>query len=305
MGIAVIGSSFVDIKGLPLAPYIPAGRNMGRVETVHGGVCRNVAEDIANMGLHPSFISLVDESGTGQDVIDRLKNAGCDVSHVKKCPQGMGTWLAVFDNSGDVVASISSRPDLMPLMRVLEEEGDAIFSRSDSVVIEIDMDEAMVLKVIALARKWNIQVYAVVSNMSIALERRKLMSEMGCVVCNLQEAGILFSESMTHLLADEVDNILVDRIRAVGLQRMVVTMGGDGSVWAEADGRHGMVPALSVDVKDTTGAGDSFFAGIAAGLTYGKTLAQACVIGTRLAAAVITTTENVCPSFRPEEFGFN
>ena len=193
MGIAAIGASFVDIKGMPLAPYIPAGRNVGRVEIVHGGVCRNVAEDIAHMGLRPSFISLVDESGTGQDVIDRLSRAGCDVTYIKKCPQGMGTWLAVFDNSGDVVASISSRPDLLPLMKVLREDGDRIFSQADSVVIEIDMDESMVREVLALAEKWDRQVYAVVSNMSIAMERRGLMGSMGCVVCNLQEAGILFS----------------------------------------------------------------------------------------------------------------
>ena len=42
--------------------------------------------------------------------------------------------------------------------------------------------------------------------------------------------------------------------------------------------------------------------GVAIGLTYGKTLGESCVIGTRLAASVIATKENVCPRFRPEEF---
>jgi len=64
-------------------------------------------------------------------------------------------------------------------------------------------------------------------------------------------------------------------------------------------------PAKKVDVIDTTGAGDSFLAGVAIGLTYGKTLAQACEIGTRLAASVICTSENVCPRFLPSEFGLN
>ena len=41
MGIVVIGAVFVDIKGYPLSTYIPGGRNAGRVEQVHGGVCRN------------------------------------------------------------------------------------------------------------------------------------------------------------------------------------------------------------------------------------------------------------------------
>ena len=46
-----------------------------------------------------------------------------------------------------------------------------------------------------------------------------------------------------------------------------------------------------MDVKDTTGAGDAFFAGVTIGLTYGKTMAEACEIGTRLAASVICTSE--------------
>ena len=48
MGIVVIGAVFVDIKGYPESSYIPAGRNVGRVEQIHGGVGRNVAEDVAN-----------------------------------------------------------------------------------------------------------------------------------------------------------------------------------------------------------------------------------------------------------------
>ena len=60
MGIVVIGAVFVDIKGYPDHTYIPAGRNAGRVERVHGGVGRNVVEDIANCELRPTFISLVD-----------------------------------------------------------------------------------------------------------------------------------------------------------------------------------------------------------------------------------------------------
>ena len=59
MGIVVIGAVFVDIKGYPLSTYIPGGRNAGRIEQVHGGVSRNVVEDIANVELRPTFVGLV------------------------------------------------------------------------------------------------------------------------------------------------------------------------------------------------------------------------------------------------------
>ena len=42
MGIVVIGAAFVDIKGFPKDNYIANGRNVGRIEYVHGGVARNV-----------------------------------------------------------------------------------------------------------------------------------------------------------------------------------------------------------------------------------------------------------------------
>ena len=61
MGIVVIGAVFVDIKGYPEANFIPTGRNAGWVDRVHGGVGRNVVEDIANCELRPTFVSLVDE----------------------------------------------------------------------------------------------------------------------------------------------------------------------------------------------------------------------------------------------------
>ena len=48
MGIVVLGAVFVDIKGYPSDVYIPGGRNAGRVEQMHGGVSRNIVEDIAN-----------------------------------------------------------------------------------------------------------------------------------------------------------------------------------------------------------------------------------------------------------------
>ena len=84
--------------------------------------------------------------------------------------------------------------------------------------------------------------------------------------------------------------------------------GGIGAltaVFATLDGEEGYCPAKKVDVKDTTGAGDAFFAGTVIGQTYGKTMMESCEIGTRLAASVITTGENVCPRYLPSEFGLD
>ena len=305
MGIVVIGAVFVDVKGYPDHTYIPAGRNAGRVERVHGGVGRNVAEDIANCELRPTFVSLVDDSGDGVDVIHKLKNHRVNTDYIWKTRNGMGTWLAVFDNEGDVVASISKRPDLLPILDILEKHGDEIFANADSIIMELDIDKEIIKRVLKLAKQHEKKVYSVVGNMSIALERRDFLKSIDCFVCNIQEAGILFYDDYSERTPEEMVSILSDRVIAAQIPGMIVTMGGEGAVYADINGESGHCPARKVAVNDTTGAGDAFCAGVAIGLTYGKTMLEACNIGSLLAASVIVTSENVCPRFLPRELGLD
>ena len=305
MGIVVIGAVFVDIKGYPESVFTPKGRNVGKVEQIHGGVGRNIAEDIANCELRPTFVSLVDRSGTGEDVVNKLRNHRVNTDFIRRTRDGMGTWLAVFDNDGDVCASISKRPNLLPIADILEEQGDEIFAEADSVIIEIDMDKEIVKKTFALAKKHNKKVISAVANMSIALERRDFLKSIDCFVCNIQEAGILFSDDYTDRTADEMIQLLSDKVRAAKIPSMIVTMGGDGAVYADIHGNKGFCPARRVKVRDTTGAGDAFCAGVAIGLTYGKDLKESCEIGAHLAASVIVTSDNVCPRFLPRELGLD
>ena len=153
MGILVIGATFVDIKGFPQDIYLPQGRNVGDVEYVHGGVARNVVEDIANVELTPTFLGIVDDTPLGTDVLQKLKRHKVNTEYMLTLPDGMGTWLAIFDNNGDIAGSISKRPNLMPLLDLLEEKGDEIFEKCDSIILEIDIDVPIVKKVIELSCK--------------------------------------------------------------------------------------------------------------------------------------------------------
>lgn len=289
MGIVVLGAVFVDIKGYPQDVYIPGGRNAGRIEQVPGGVSRNVVEDIANVELRPTFVSLVDDTGLGEDVVRQLRNHKVNTDYMLRTSDGMGTWLAVFNNDGDVCAAISKRPDLRPLIALLDEKGDEIFRDADSIALELDMDKEIVKRVFAYAQKYHKSVYAVVSNMTIAVERRDFLQQTDCFVCNRQEAGILFVEDFEDKTVEQMQQILLQKVKSANIPRMIVTLGDVGAVYATADGESGFCPAQPVHVRDTTGAGDAFFAGITIGLTYGKGMQDACAIGTRLAAATICT----------------
>ena len=305
MAIVVVGNVFVDIKGFPDNKYIPAGRNSGRVEMVHGGVGRNVVEDIANLELRPRFVSMVDDSSQGKEVVEKLKNHKIDTRFVISAPDSMGMWLAVFDSNGDVVAAISKRPDMTPMVKLLEEKGDEIFADADSIVVEIDMDKDIIKQVFKFAQKYNKPVYAVVANIGIASQRRDFFQQIDCFVCNEQEAGILFVDDFEGLSPEELCDKIAIKVKGARIPSMIVTMGSKGSVYADINGNKGICPAKKSEVLDTTGAGDAFCAGVAAGLTYKKSILESMEIGTTLASSVITMLENVCPRFLPSELGID
>lgn len=305
MSILVMGATFLDIKGFPEDQYIPNGRNVGRIEYIHGGVARNVVEDIANVELKPTYVGIVDNTPMGDAVVEKLKNHKVNTDYVLSRPDGMGTWLAVFDNNGDVAGSISKRPNMLPLVDLLEEKGDKIFASASSAVLEIDLNKEIIKKTIELAERHNTKLYGVVSNMSIAAQRRDFLQKFDCFICNLQEVGIFFADDYQSCTPEELEKILSSKVQNAQIPSIVVTMGSKGCVWADMKGNSGVCPARNVQVKDTTGAGDAFCAGVTIGLTYGKTLAESVEIGTTLAASVITSSENVCPRFLPQELGLN
>ena len=221
MSIVVMGATFVDIKGFPVDAYIPTGRNVGYIEYVHGGVSRNVVEDIANLELRPTFLGIVDESPLGVDVIKKLKDHKVNTEYMLTRPEGMGTWLAVFDNNGDVAGSISVRPDMMPLVEVLEEKGDEIFAKASSVVMEVDLEKEIVKRTLDLCEKYNVPAYGVVSNMSIAAERRDFLQRFDCFICNQGEAGLLFLDDYNDKTPREMAEILAVKVKAANIKSMV------------------------------------------------------------------------------------
>ncbi len=69
---------------------------------------------------------------------------------------------------------------------------------------------------------------------------------------------------------------------------MVVQAGNEGNILVWRDGEH-WLPRIHVESIDATGAGDAFAAAIAFGLSQGKSLVEAAILGN--AAAALSTTK--------------
>ena len=223
MNIVTIGTTYVDIKGYPHMHFVPTGRNVGDIKYFHGGVARNVAEDVAALGENSIFVSLTDESGVALDVVKHLQAVNVNTEFIKAVPDGMGTWMAIFDNTGDLAASISKRPRLEAMCEILQEQGKAIFSKADAVLLEMDIDEIIVAKAMEMAEVFKVPVYGVISNIHIAMERMAYIKKTACFICNRQEAGILFNANIDGVTPEGMLDLLGKNLLATGMQAMVTS----------------------------------------------------------------------------------
>lgn len=291
----VIGAIFVDVKGFAFGNYLPEGTNLGDVQVVAGGVCRNVAENLAHLGQRVRFMSMVDDTALGRDVLEDLRELGVDTAHTLTAHRGMGLWLAILDDHGDLRGSISRQPDFTALENYIDEAGEAILKDCDGIVLGYDTTDAITGKVIQLAERHQVPLYGLVGNMGVILRHPEYLKRSACFICNENEAGRLFNQSLEKLDAEEVLTNLVRESRRLGIPAMVITLGSQGCVYVDhMSGEFGRCPAQSVNMVDSTGAGDAFFTGVVAALTRKLPLSQAVRVGTRLAAKTLQVSGACC-----------
>lgn len=293
-GTLVIGFVFVDIKGFPLEKYNVRGRNLGSVSFIHGGVSRNVAENIAGCGAPVTFASLTEDSALGNDVVKRLNLRGVDTSAMRTVENaGIGQWMVILDERGDVAGEISCPPSVDALIDLMRERGDELVCACDNIVLEIDCSPELDELVLGLAKKYGKHVYTVVGNMSVILSHREFLAALDCFICNEVEAGLLFGEDLSTHTPDEMLGVLAENIASIGCNSMVVTMGSKGAVYYDTkSGEGGYAHALPTKLVDSTGAGDAFLSGTVVGLSKGMPLSKAVKVGTLLASRTIQTAES-------------
>lgn len=300
-GTVVFGSVFVDIKGFPFNKYLPTGRNVGDVKIVHGGVCRNVAENLANVGEQVSLVTMFEGNGIGEEVRRRLAARGVDLKYALTAEAGMGMWLAVMNERGDLAGSISRQPDFSSLENLVEDRGEEIIRECDNIVLEIDMRASIAERVLALAEQYRKDVYVVVGNLSVILKHPEYLAKVKMFIMNEIEAGCLFEREVERTNPAAVLELTRTEALKRGIREIVVTLGDQGAVYFDAQtGESGHIPAEPAQLVDSSGAGDAFFSGTVAARTQGLSLGKAARLGAILASLTIQTEESTCP--RMENF---
>ena len=298
--VAVIGTVFVDCKGFSHHTFDPAGRNLGQVKFFHGGVGRNVAENLANLNIPVIFASTVDKTGIGQEVIARLQKAKVNVNYVSHTEvRGMGFWLALLDKTGDLAGAISQMPDLEAYQAYILDKGKEIIEQASDIVLELDLNIDITRSVMKMAMAAKRRVYGIPGNLSVINENPDILSGLECFICNNIEAAKLMDTELDVKNHQDIVSKLTEFVSSRNMRSMVITLGSEGAVYydavSNAFGYQGIFP---VNVVDTSGAGDAFFSGTIMGLVKGNPLERSVTLGAKVASWTIESKENTCPSLK-------
>lgn len=292
--IAVIGTVFMDIKGFSHSKYDPFGTNIGSIQFVHGGVGRNAAENLANIGMPVAFLSTIDVGASGDEIIEKLQHIGIDTNNtIRTENNGIGMWLAVLNEHGELVGSISQQPDLNLFCDHIKGIITDVLSDCSAVVLEIDTTRDIADCVFTAAKKKNLPVFAVVGNMSVILENTYFLSQTECFICNNIEAGKLIDIDLSYVTNNELMMYIKVISKKYSIKRIIITNGEKGSVYFDTySDICGEQAAIKTEVIDTTGAGDAFFSGAVASLIKGYDMKKACETGSVLASQVIASDKS-------------
>ena len=290
----IVGTIFVDCKAYATEDYNPYGRNVGNIKFIHGGVGRNVAENLASLGFKVNFASTVETTPIGNEVMAHLKEQKVDTKYVKAVEKGgMGIWSVIMDQNGAQLGAVSQMPDMGILEEHIKSNCKKMIRENDAVLLEIDLSPSISEMIINEANAQNKPVYALPGNMQVVLARQDLLSKLACFVCNDIEAGRIFDLDASKISDEELLEKALYYGEFKGINSMVITQGERGCVYYNLEsGEKGSLPSIKTKVVDSTGAGDAFFSGLVAALVRNSTLKKAAETGTTMASLTIRVEQN-------------
>jgi sugar/nucleoside kinase (ribokinase family) len=271
--ITVVGSIGEDSVVRLDEPLRLGGHVEGRSAGVRlGGGGANTAVPLALAGHAVTLIAAVGEDATGRRLLGELKSAGVDTSQVRVMAGAATTRSVIMlDGTGErTIVNVHRTAEPAPPARLLEVAADWVYVRSRGLdLAPLLTEKAKVSRIVA-----------------------HIPPSAG----GARPAHVLAGSQ-----SDLDPNVLADpwaagrRIAGDLLEWVVITRGPAGAV---AFGREGSIeqPARQVAAQDTTGAGDSFAAGLIHGLASGRPMEAALDVALAWGTEAVLTEGSQLPA---------
>jgi ribokinase len=259
--IVIVGSANMDLVGLAERLPLPGETVLGDDFLMGpGGKGANQAIAAARAGGETTFLGAIGSDAFGVTLKARLTSAGVGTDHVRVTYGSSGVAVIMVDRAGE--NSILVSPGANNSFVDLTEAERAVVAAADVLVCQQEIPASTIT---VAARAAQAAGTRVILNAAPARELApELLAAVDLLVVNELEAQAITGPGGPDMAA------LLEVV-----PRVVLTLSGEGSWYADRDGRSDRIPAYSVEVADTTAAGDAFTGALAVAWSEGRDIADA------------------------------
>jgi pseudouridine kinase len=289
--VLVIGASSLDVKGRALKPLVAGTSNQGLISSSLGGVGRNIAENLARLGVPTMLLSAVGADGTGKRLLAQAADSGIDIRHVLVDPEGRtGSYMAILDHHGGLSTSIDDMSVLSQITPRYINDRRRLFREAAMVVVDANLSPTTLKTVFRLARKYQVPVCADPTSKNLSPRLQPYLGQLYMVTPNQAEAEALLEQAPIGGRDGAIT--AAKQLVARGVEIAVITLAEMGVCYATSH-ESGHLPALDIDIVDFTGAGDALSAAIIFGLLEKMPIDEAIRLGVSAAALALQSRETV------------
>ena len=288
--VTVVGGANTDICGRPAQALIRRDSAPGTVSVRHGGVGRNIACDLARLGLRTRFVTALGDDSFGVSVREGCRSCGVDMSLTRTVPGARSpVYLYLSDEKGEMEAAVSD----MELMAALTP------ANLRAQLGEIDDADAVVLdgnlpaETIAFLCE-NLRAPIVADPVSTAKAPRfaSVLGRLAAIKPNLLEARALTGKQSPEDCAEAL-------LRS-GVGSVFLSLGAKGLLAASGEERV-LLPCERTELVNATGAGDAATAAVVWAMVRGLDLAAAARAAVMAGAIAAASEEASPPQLRAEK----
>lgn len=277
--ILVFGVSIVDIFGFSKSKYRSYNSTPGEVKMSFGGVCRNIAENMARVEANVKFISILGDDENGKSMMKHGQDFGYDMSD-SLVLEGMSTptYLAILDENGEMVSAVVDVKSIDKMSPEFIESKREIIENAEYVVL--DSDNPVIMEYLLT----NFKTKFILDPVSAEKARgvKHLIKYFHTIKPNRHEAEILAG----FPIIDDEDLVRASQqFRSLGIEKVFISLDAEGIFYNDGVSC-GKICAGKVDVINVTGAGDSFVSGM--GYGYLNNLSIIDTVKFAIAMSVLT-----------------
>lgn len=294
MTLAVIGNVNVDLLVWPASEVPPPGTEhpVEHIDLRVGGAAAVTGAGLARLGADSIVVGCVGDDALGAAALDELRGYGVDTRHVRRIPDSATGTSIAFEAPGrdrSFLISLASLAKFEPSMvpETALRASFVLFCGYFDLPLMRGHPTADLLRQVKeaggttlLDTGWDHDAWPETTRQEIRL----LLPLVDVFVPNEVEAEHLTGESdpLTAALA----------LAELSAGWTVVKLGQAGCLAAGPDGEVHRVAAPSVEVVDTTGAGDAFNSGLMKALSAGEAWPDALRAAVLVASTVVSRRSN-------------